>query len=424
MATDYPRGILVRAVDGRVYYGWVIVACCFVGAMLTFAILYSFSVFFGYIGQTFEQSQANTALIFSLQSLVTFGAAAVLGVLVDRYGVRRLLAVGAVLIGTGLIGASQIPAFPAVVLSYGVVTAAGLSLVYVISYATVPRWFDRRRGTATAVATAGAGAGILVGPPIASTLIGLAGWQTAYLIMMAGTVGLLLGIALLLADRPADVGLDVAELAEFPEGPTETAGARGWREQVATIAETARSSSFLSLFVAYFCLGVPINFVAAHLVEVAKSVGLGESVGVLAISIVGAMNFFGKFVAGPVSDRFGIPRTLSAFGVLLGLPIVVLAVVATSAPFLGLILVYGLGYGGALALLSPTLAELFGTDDLNALFGLTSIAFAVTGALVPYLTGLGYDALGSYTAPVVAVGVVALLSVPGIEYARRRRERS
>lgn len=423
MAADYPRSALVRAIDGRVYYGWVIVACCFVGAMLTFAIIYSFSVFFGYIGETFAQTQANTALIFSLQSFVTFGGAAVLGVLVDRYGVRRLLVVGALLVGAGLVGASQIQAYPAVVLSYGVVAAAGLSLVYVISYATVPRWFDRRRGTATAVATAGAGAGILVGPQIAASLIGLAGWQNAYLLMMAGTVWLLFVLALLLADRPEDLGLNAADLAEFPEGRAEMAGAtREWREQLATIADTARSGPFLSVFGAYFCIGVPISFIAAHVVEFAKSVGIGQSVGVLAISIVGGMNFFGKFVAGPVSDRIGIPRTLSACGVLLSVPLFGLATVRTPVAVLGLVVVFGLGYGGAIALLSPTIAELFGTDDINALFGLTSIAFAVTGALVPYLAGLGYDVFGTYTAPLLVVGAVGLLSVPGIEIARRWRE--
>jgi MFS family permease len=132
-----------------------------------------------------------------------------------------------VFVGVGLIGASQIPAFLAVVLAYGLVAAVGLSSVYVVSSATVPRWFDRRRGTATAVATAGAGAGILVGPPITSTLVDLAGWQTASPVIMARTVGLLLVLALLLADRPADLGLDVADLAEFPEGRHESVGGRG-----------------------------------------------------------------------------------------------------------------------------------------------------------------------------------------------------
>jgi MFS family permease len=133
------------------------------------------------------------------------------------------------------------------------------------------------------------------------------------------------------------------------------------------------------------------------------------------------MNVFGKFIAGPVSDRIGIPRTLSACGILLGLPLLAMAVARTPLAVYAAVFVFGLGYGGAIALLSPTVAELFGTDDINALFGLTSLSFAVTGSLAPFLAGLGYDVFGSYTLPLVVTGVVGLLSVPALEVARRRQ---
>lgn len=421
MAPEPTHPILARLAGGRVYYGWVVVACCFLGALTAFSIIYSFSVFFGHISAAFEQSQGNTSLLFSLQSVVTYGAAAALGLIVDRFGARRLLALGAGLIGAGLIGASQFQSFVAVVLSYGVVAAAGLSLVYVIAYATTPRWFDRRRGTATAVATAGGGAGILLGPPMASTLIDQFGWQTAYLVITAGAVAVLGVVALLVADRPRDVGLDPAELSEFPDGSADVdEDGADLRARLGRIAEIGRSGSFLLVFLSYVCLGVPIFVFAAHAVEFTRSVGLGEGLGVLAISVVGGMNFFGKFVAGPVSDAIGIPRTLAACGVLLGLPLLVLSAVHAPAVVLAAVVVFGLGYGGAIALLSPTVADLFGTTDINALFGLTSVAFAVTGSVGPYLAGVGYDTTGSYAVPLVVAGILGLLSVPTLEVARRR----
>lgn len=412
---------LSRAVNRRVYYGWIVVGCCFVGAMVTFAIVYSFSVFFGHISATFEQSQANTSLIFSLQSIVTYGSATVLGLFVDRYGARRLLVLATALVAAGLVGASQLQTFVAVVLAYGVVAASGFSLLYVITYATPPRWFDRRRGTATALATAGGGVGILLGPPVASFLIDLTGWQNAYLLITAGTVVVLLVVALLFADRPADIGLDAAAKQEFPDGQSSAGESREWHTQLAAITDIARTPAFLLVFVAYFCIGVPIFFLAAHAVEFSVSIGLGEGVGVLAISIIGGMNVFGKFVAGPISDQIGISRTLAGCGTLLGVALVLLGLVETRQAVLGLVFVFGLGYGGAIGLLSPALAELFGTDDINALFGMTSASFAVTGSRVPFLAGAGYDLTGSYTLPLVVGGVVCLAGVPLIEFAHRRQ---
>lgn len=401
-----------------VYYGWVVVAACFLAAMITFATIYSFSVFFGYIVATFDQSHANTALIFSLQSLVTFSGAAVLGVFVDRYGVRRLMAIGTALLVVGLLGASQLPVFAGVAVSYGVVAAAGLGIVYVVAYATTPRWFDRRRGLATAVATSGGGVGILVGPPLASTLIGAVGWQDAYLGLTVAFGAVLSLVTLVFADHPAALGVDAS--AEFG-GTAQEATDRGWRDQLADVRGVAWSRPFALLFLGYLFLGVPLYLVTVHVVEFAASAGIGRATGVLAVSVVGAMNVVGKFLVGPAADRVGTTHALATCGALMGGATLLLAVVRSPAVVLGVVVLFGVGYGGSIALLSPLIAELFGVGDINALFGLTSVAFALSGSLVPYLAGASFDATGTYVPSLVVGGCVGLLSAVTVEVAGHLR---
>lgn len=405
-----------RLLQIDVYYGWFIVAACFVGAMITFATAYSFSVFFGHIVTEFDQSHANTSLLFSLQSIVTFGGAAFLGIFVDRYGVRRLLALATVLVGAGLLGTSQLPSFVGVAVAYGVVAAAGLGIVYVVAYATTPRWFERRRGLATAVATSGGGVGILVGPPVASFLIGQVGWQNAYLGLTVAFTGLLGLMTLVFADRPADLGIDVS--AEFATSArTRSTHGRGWRDQLADVRELAWSRAFVLLFFGYLFLAVPLYILTVHMVEFTASSGIGRSTGVLAVSVIGGMNIFGKFLVGPAADRVGTTHVLATCGALMGGATLSLAFVRAPAAVIGVVVLFGIGYGGSIALLSPLIAELFGVGDINALFGLTSVAFALSGAFVPFLAGAGFDALGTYVPSLVVGGIVGLLSAVVIEVA-------
>jgi MFS family permease len=420
MGTESDRTLLQTwLLRADLYYGWVVVAACFAGAMVTFATVYSFSVFFGHILAEFDQSHANTSLMFSVQSVVTFGGAAVLGIFVDRYGVRRLLAVATVLVGGGLLGASQLDSFVAVAFSYGVVAAAGLGIVYVVAYASTPRWFERRRGLATAVATSGGGVGILLGPPAASVLIDRVGWQDAYLGLTVAFTALLALVTLVFADRPADLDIDVS--GEFAEPTGATTDTRDWRDQLADVRELAWTRAFSLLILGYLFLAVPLYILTVHVVEFTSSAGIGRSTGVLAVSVIGGMNVFGKFLVGPVADRVDTTHVLAACGALMGGATLVLAGVRTPALVLAVVVLFGVGYGGSIALLSPLLAELFGVGDINALFGLTSLAFALSGAVVPFLAGASFDALGSYVPSLVVGGCIGLLSAVVIEVAGHLR---
>ena len=153
MALDItPTAVRHRLADGPLYYGWFVVGACFLLGVVTWGTIWSFGVLFGYIIDEFGLSHANTAVIFSLQSVITFGGSAVLGVVIDRYGTQQLLLLAAGLVVLGLLGMSQLGSFTAVLLSYGLVVAAGFAIVNVIEKATPSRWFDRRRGAATGIA--------------------------------------------------------------------------------------------------------------------------------------------------------------------------------------------------------------------------------------------------------------------------------
>ena len=83
------RHPLARLADGSVYYGWVVVAACFVASGVVFGMTYSFGVFLDPLGATFGASTARTSLVFGVQLFVLYVAAAPMGGLVEWLGPRR-----------------------------------------------------------------------------------------------------------------------------------------------------------------------------------------------------------------------------------------------------------------------------------------------------------------------------------------------
>lgn len=274
--TSFPSAVRSRLADGPFYYGWFVVGVCFLSALITWGTVWSFSVFFRHIVTTFGLSYANTSIIFSIQSIVTYGGAAVLGLVIDRYGARRLLLIATGLIIAGLAGTSFLPTFTGVLIAYSVVAAAGFSIVFVIAYATPARWFDRRRGLATGIAAAGASAGTLLIPPSTEVLIAHVGWRAAYGSLTMTFLAILIVTILVIADRPASLDIDTS--TESPTGYLDEAHhTADWNDQIKEILAVARSPPFLFLFIAYLSFASPTAMVMVHIVEFTTTRGIRPS---------------------------------------------------------------------------------------------------------------------------------------------------
>lgn len=411
----------VTMADGEtesLYYGWVVVLACFLGTLVVFGISYSFSVFFERILDEFGQSRGVTSLAFGVQTLTLYIGAVFVGVLVDRYGTRRLLVAGTAVTCLGLVWTSQAGSLAGLVLAYGVVTGFGLCAIYVVSYATVPRWFSRRLGLAGGAASAGLGVGMLVVAPAATTLIEWVGWRDAFVVFTVATAVVGLLAALLIRDDPvsADATLPGDEFVDEPA--TETAP-RSLRDQFGDIAGIAFTSSFLFFFLALLLIYTTLYVVLGHFVVHVIDLGFSRTIGATAIAILGLASILARFGFGILGDRAGRVRIFVGCSALMGL--VTLGLVwAHSVPALfAAAFLYGAGYGGNGALLSPLIADLYGRENINAIFGLASAAFALSGLTAPSVAGVAQEVLGTYD-PVFAVsGVFAVVGAGTIVAAAR-----
>lgn len=393
----------------RPYYGWIVVLACFVGSFVVFGLSYSFGVFFEEMLDEFGHPRGVTSVAFGVQTLALYVGASVVGALVDQYGTRRMLVVGTVVLCSGLVLTSLATSLVVLVVGYGVVTGLGLSVVFVVSYATVPRWFDRRQGFAAGVASSGLGVGMLVVAPASAWLIDDIGWRSAFLVLAGATAALLAVMALLVRDDPVSAGVSPPD-DEFVAGSSAgSARDHSWAAQVGAIRRTARDPAFLLLFVGWVLVYTTLYVTFAHLVVHVSDLGYARTVGATAVSIIGLSTALGRVGIGYLADSVGRLRTFVVGSAVMGLSTALLPLAGSAAAVFAFAVVYGLAYGGNGALLAPVTADLFGRVNLNAVFGLVSGSFAVAGLLSPSLAGAGYDALGTYDPVFVAVGGAAMV---------------
>ncbi|MDX1745824.1 MAG: YbfB/YjiJ family MFS transporter, partial [Halobacteriales archaeon] len=207
---------------------------------------------------------------------------------------------------------------------------------------------------------------------------------------------------------PRDVSSDPS--AEFTDGAPDTDPVEAdWQSQVEIIAGIAHSRTFVRVILAYLFLSAPLAVLMVNTVGYTTNVGLGRGIGVLAIGVLGTMNVIGKVAGGPVVDRFGSAETIAASGVFeaVGLA-VVLAVPSPEGVIVGVV-IFGFGWGVWTGFLAPLLADLFGTLNINALFGLAFAAYAISGSVAPYLTGLSVDQFGTFQPAFVVSAVLAII---------------
>ena len=377
------------------FHGWFVVAAAFAVTFVGFGSAYTFSAFLEPLQRDFGASRGSVSLVFSLAGFLYFGLGIVSGPLADRFGARLLALIGMLLTGLGLAAAGAARNLVEVYAAYGLGVGLGVGCAYVPAIGAVQRWFVRRRGFASGLAVSGIGVGTLAMPPLATLLIDTLGWRGAYLALglLAAAIGG--GMALLLDNDPRDRGLG-------PDGDPPRSGAAAARSDGASVGEAVRSRRFVSLYAA--CLicsfGVFVPFV--HLLPYAGDHGVPPATAVLLLGMIGIGSTAGRFFLGGLADRIG--RQSSLLLMFVGMAFALSIWLVSTGPWslAAFAFIYGVFYGGWVAVLPAVVMDSFGGRNVGGIIGLlyTSVAF---GTLIgPSAAGFAFDLTRSYTLPILA----------------------
>jgi len=390
-----------------IFYGWIVLSIAFITLVLGYAIRNTFSVFYPAIVEEFGWGRGNTALMFSMTIIVYGFVAPVAGSLVDRFGPRLIIPVGAFIVGGGVALCSMATARWHFYLFYGIIVAAGLSLTgWTPLTAIISNWFVRKRGLAFGILSAGFG-GSLVFAAIAQFLISTFGWQIAYVIIGVASVAIIVPLcSLLMRNHPRDKGLlpdGVRLSAPEPKNlnePVISTSLKGkWATTSWTLSKAIKTYHFWLLFFIAFCLlGLAETIVIAHMVFFFRDVGYE------AMRAAGIYSVFGvAFVVGNVcsflSDRLGRESIFIPSCLLSAVAVCLLFLIKdTSHPWLSFMyaVFFGLGIGTAAPVFFTTVADLFQGRHFGSIQGAVVLGFSLGGAIAPWLAGFLHDKTGSY----------------------------
>ena len=352
------------------------------------------SVLFKAIEDEFGWSRA---LISGVASFGRFGGAMlgpVEGFLTDRFGSGKMVFVGFILGGSGLIFFSQIQGplqyyFAFFLLSLGFSVGG-----FVPSITAVNAWMVNNRATGMSIVIAGSSlAGLLVPPMVWS--INEFGWRPTVLVI--GVIAILLGplVAMLLGKRPTP------EQIEKQTRPSAEPGRRSRQARLYdfTPKEAMRTRAFWSISMTHMLVNLSTGAISGHLflhLTDGNGVNLDDATASGVVPILVVTSFVFQIGGGIMGDRIS-KRILLPFLLLIqGAALVILAIADTFILAAVFAVVWGIGFGARSPLLHAMRGDYFGRRHFGTILGLSSFPMSVGITLAPFVMGWVHDVQGTY----------------------------
>ena len=397
------KGIEGEVVSPGLFYGYVIVFAAFLSITVLFAVYYAFGVFFKPILYEFGWTRAMTSGAFSLSSLVSGFLTIFIGVLTDKIGPRKVMSLCGLLLGLGYILMSKVDSGWQIYLYYGVIIGAGMGGSFVPLMTTLARWFNDRRGLMTGIVTAGIGIGALVGPPVASRLIGAYGWRVSFLILGITVLAVVVLSAQLLKRDPAESG-------DVPYGG-EKGGQGGFQglDEGISMGQALHTWQAWVLFSMIVCFGYNVFAIMVHIAPHAIELGISASRAAGILAAIGGVSIIGKVAMGRAGDIIGSRKVFMIGFIMMSAALLWLGSANLAWGLYIFACFFGFAYGGCAASESPIVAELFGLRFHGSIMGLLGASFTLGGAIGPFLTGYIFDVTGAYLVGILVCAALCLV---------------
>jgi len=392
---------MVRAATtGRVFYGWVVTVAAFTVLATSYGIQFSFGVLLPRIVEDTGWSRAEISLAFSVYIFGYSALSVFSGVLTDRLGPRRVIAIGGVILGVAYVLVGLVQSQWQLYIALGVVGSIGMSAAFVPCSTTVARWFVRRRGLAVGLTTSGGSFGALLFAPVVGLILGVTTWRVTYI-----GLGVLVAVVLVTASRlihgqPEVLGLrpdgdDPAEPIE-PRVLTADSSPSSIDLEGYTLSESVRTFDFWLMTSVFFMTWLVVFLPLVHLAPFAEDLGASPAVAGTIISATGIGSMIGRVSAGTISDKLGRPPVLMVAVMTQIVAFVAFASVTSLPALYPAAIVLGLGYGGTTSMFPALFGDRFGRAHVGAIVGLVFSVAGSVAAFGPAFAGFVYDATGSY----------------------------
>jgi OFA family oxalate/formate antiporter-like MFS transporter len=396
---------------GRVFYGWWIVAACFlINFYIGAVVFYSFTAYFDPLVKEFGWSYTQISFAVSLRGLEMSILAPVVGFLVDRYGPQRICIFGVVTVGVGFLLLSLTRTLWMFYAGIVLIALGGGGCAGLVMMNAVSNWFQKRIGLALGFMSTGVGAcGLLV--PVVVQLIETYGWRSTVVIVGIGTWITCIPLALVIRDRPEQYGLR-------PDGDTThdalLADKRGAEKAAAPIrlVEAIRHRAFLFIVL---CEGIRMMVSGAvmnHIMPYLNVMHVPRSTAGLIAGGLSIFSILGRFGFGWLADSVDKRYITAVASGLMTIGLFLLCYIDQGWVMILFLLLYSVGFGGTITLRGALIQSYFGRAAFGRISGLVLGISAIGGIIGPTLAGYLFDTTGSYYYTWISLSIAASFTVP------------
>jgi MFS family permease len=383
------------------FYGWINLAVCAVIGVVAGFYIVAFSYFLPFLIKDFGWNRGTASYAATINLIALGISGPIAGMFIGRYGARRSIVLGNVMGCLGFLLLYFHSQLWQLFLGWGLLVGTGAGFGGMLATTTVVNnWFVRKRHLALSLFLASGGAGGVVMGPALMRMIETFGWRTTSLaIALMVLVFAVFLPALLIRNKPQDLG-------QAPDGPAEskgkgTAGAMppkaGYKTPVEFTLGEALRTRCLWLLIAYFCMNMlAMQALMTHQVAYLFDIGIGATLAAAALSVMSGVMAFGQLSVGYLGSKFGV-QSIAIAGELFKIAGMVLVLYARTAPSVFLyMVVLGWGFGLAMAATMNMFPNYYGALHYPKIMGLIRLFWTFAGGLGAPIAGFIRESTGSY----------------------------
>jgi MFS family permease len=374
--------------NGKIFYGWWIVAATFMIMTLIYAPIANLvSLFTLPVTKELKFSPSQFMLYFTIMALAAMAVGPIAGRLIRKMDVRVYLTVFIIISALAFVGFSfstKLVHFYLLAVLMGAGMAGGAMIPASV---LITNWFNEKRGLCLGIALSGSGFGGVILSPIVNGLITSYGWRSAYLFLGIIIAVVLIPLALFVIRlNPADKGL--SPLGENSIQKIELTGT--------TQGEALKSISFWALCLAILVGGVVVNTMLINLAPYLAGIGTTAKTAALLLSLGSAMVIVGKLLVGRLFDKLGLSMTL--FIISAGSLVSFLFLMKANIVLPAVLYTVFSGVGSTAVTVAPAYltGALFGEKEYGAKYGVVAIFISLGAAITPIVSGAIFNINHSY----------------------------
>ena len=416
----------------KIFYGWWIVgASLLISLYVGGVIFYGFTAIFEPIRNEFGWSSAQISIAASIRGLEVGLLAPLIGILIDRWGPRRLVFSGVIFMALGLVLLSRVTSLGMFYTAFVLISIglSGCSMTLLMT--TVANWFRKKVGIASGIVISGYGLGGLLVPVIVA-LIDTHQWRMAMVILAFGLLALVLPLSLLFRHKPEQYGYLPDGEAKSTVKPDSGLAQSQTVEFSIGAKQALKTRAFWHISLAFTYHIMAVNAIVIHVMPYLSSIGVVRSMSSLVATAIPLTSIVGRLGFGWLGDKLNRKGVTAISFAMMCLGALCFGYAATAGIWLlvPFFILFGIGYGGSNTMRPSLIREFFGRTNFGTIFGFIMGVNMLGSMLGPPLAGWVFDTWGSYQGMwfvLVALGAAAaftILSTPPITTAAQPIEQT